>query len=210
LNESTTPERGFLNPPQSDRPFLVHDSYKLLLYLHKGPRGLGPQSGQEMFFKYTASGSVETLFVCFFLKIPFMRGLKHTYAYLIKRDRRTILPSVTHSNTRKVLMSDSNDVTFAATDSEVTTLRLDRYAYVTLSGRIAVLRTWMRPIVRDRVAWSVSLLVCPSVTEVSPAKTAELIEMRFGLWARMRAQGWGPFPPMGRGNFDGREKGGPL
>jgi len=38
-------------------------------------------------------------------------------------------------------MSDSNDVTFAAIDSEVTTLRLDRYAYVTLLGRIAVLRT---------------------------------------------------------------------
>ena len=39
----------------------------------------------------------------------------------------------------------------------------------------------MRPIVTDRVAWSVGL----SVTLVSPAKTAEPIEMPFGLWARM-------------------------
>jgi len=35
----------------------------------------------------------------------------------------------------------------------------------------------MQPIVTDRVAWS----VCQSVTLVSPAKTAELIEMPFGL-----------------------------
>jgi len=39
----------------------------------------------------------------------------------------------------------------------------------------------MWPIVTDRVAWSVSL----SVTLVSPAKTAESIEMLFGLWARI-------------------------
>ena len=36
-------------------------------------------------------------------------------------------------------------------------------------------------IVTDGVVWS----VCRSVTIVSPAKTAELIEMPFGLWARM-------------------------
>jgi len=35
----------------------------------------------------------------------------------------------------------------------------------------------MRPTVTDRVAWSVGLSVC--------AKTAEPIEMPFGLWARM-------------------------
>jgi len=35
----------------------------------------------------------------------------------------------------------------------------------------------MRPIVTDRVAWS----VCRSVTFVSPAKTAIPIEMLFGL-----------------------------
>ena len=35
----------------------------------------------------------------------------------------------------------------------------------------------MRPILTDRVAWSVSL----SVTLVSPAKTAALIELPFGL-----------------------------
>jgi len=39
----------------------------------------------------------------------------------------------------------------------------------------------MRPIVTNRVAWSVGL----SVTVVSPAKTAEPIEKSFGLWARI-------------------------
>jgi len=43
-------------------------------------------------------------------------------------------------------------------------------------GCIAVLRTEMRPVVTDRVAWSVGW----SVTVVSPAKTAEPIEMLFG------------------------------
>jgi len=38
----------------------------------------------------------------------------------------------------------------------------------------------MRPIVTDRVAWSVDLSDCPSVTQVSPAKTAEPIEMPQG------------------------------
>jgi len=33
------------------------------------------------------------------------------------------------------------------------------------------------PIVTDRIAWS--------VTVMSPAKTAELIEMPFGLWTRV-------------------------
>jgi len=39
----------------------------------------------------------------------------------------------------------------------------------------------MRPIVTDRVAWSVGL----SVIAVSPAKTAEPIEMPFGIWTRV-------------------------
>ena len=39
----------------------------------------------------------------------------------------------------------------------------------------------MRPIVTDRVAWFVRL----SVTIVSPAKTAEPIEMPFGAWTRV-------------------------
>ena len=41
----------------------------------------------------------------------------------------------------------------------------------------------MWPIVTDRVAWSVGL----SVTLVSPAKTAALIEMPFGLETRVGA-----------------------
>jgi len=39
----------------------------------------------------------------------------------------------------------------------------------------------MRSIVTDRVAWSVGL----SVTVVSPAKTAEPIEMQFGMLRRV-------------------------
>jgi len=39
----------------------------------------------------------------------------------------------------------------------------------------------MRPIVTDRVAWSVGQSVCRSVTLVSPAKTPEAITMPFGL-----------------------------
>jgi len=66
----------------------------------------------------------------------------------------------------------------------------------------------MRPIVTDRVAWS----VCLSVTLVSPAKMAEPIEMPFGLWTRVgsrnRVLDGGPDLPMRRGNFG--EKSHPL
>jgi len=53
-----------------------------------------------------------------------------------------------------------------------------------LLGRIAVLRTYMRSIIIDRVAWSVSL----SDTLVSLAKTAAPVQMPFGLrtWLRPR------------------------
>jgi len=58
----------------------------------------------------------------------------------------------------------------------------------------------MRPIVTDRVAWSVSL----SVTQVSPANTAKLIKMLFGLWTRV-SQGNqvldGVQIPHGKGQF---------
>jgi len=48
----------------------------------------------------------------------------------------------------------------------------------------------MRPIFTDRVAWSVGLSVCLSVTVVSHANTAEPIEMPFGLKTRVgRTQG---------------------
>jgi len=59
------------------------------------------------------------------------------------------------------------------------------------------------PIVTDQVVWSVGL----SVTLVSPAKTAELIEMPFGLrswvgpWNHVLDRG--PDPPMERDNFEG-------
>jgi len=62
----------------------------------------------------------------------------------------------------------------------------------------------MRPIVTDRVALSVGLSVCLSVchTIVSPAKTAELIEMPFGLRTLV-----GPGNPVSDGSTDQREKG---
>ena len=53
----------------------------------------------------------------------------------------------------------------------------------------------MWPIVADRVAWPVGR----SVAIVSPAKTAELIKMLFGLWTRMgpgnHVLDKGPDPP---------------
>jgi len=74
-----------------------------------------------------------------------------------------------------------------------------------LLGRIAVLRTQMRPILTDRVAWSVGLSVGRSVTLVSPAKTAAPIELPFGMrtWVGPlnHVLDGGPDPPMGRGKF---------
>jgi len=45
----------------------------------------------------------------------------------------------------------------------------------------------MRPIVTDRVAWSVDLLACHTTSEppLSPAETAEAIEMPFALRTRV-------------------------
>ena len=67
----------------------------------------------------------------------------------------------------------------------------------------------MRPILTDQVAWSVG----PSVTLVSPAKTAAPIELPFGLrtWVdpRNHALDGGPDPPVGRGKFLG-ENGRPI
>jgi len=58
-----------------------------------------------------------------------------------------------------------------------------------------------------------SSVVCRSVTLVSPAKTAEPVEMPFVLrtWVRPgnHVLDGGPDPPMGRGNFLG-EMGVPL
>jgi len=59
----------------------------------------------------------------------------------------------------------------------------------------------MRPIVTDRVAWSV---VCLSVTVVSPAKKDEPIEMPFGLktWFRNHVLHGASDPPTRMGNFE--------
>jgi len=43
----------------------------------------------------------------------------------------------------------------------------------------------MQSIGTDRVAWSLGRSVCRSVTLVSPVKTAEPIEMPFGLRTRV-------------------------
>ena len=71
----------------------------------------------------------------------------------------------------------------------------------------------MRSIVRDRVARSACRSVGLSVTIVSPAKTAEPIEMPFGLrtWLgpRDHVLDGGSDPPMGRGKFRG-ENGRPI
>ena len=68
---------------------------------------------------------------------------------------------------------------------------------------------YMRPVVTDRLVWSVSL----SVTVVSPAKTADTD--RDGVWVedlggpKEPCIRWGFRSPMGMGNFKG-ERGGPL
>jgi len=71
----------------------------------------------------------------------------------------------------------------------------------------------MRPIVTDRIAWSVSRSVGLTVTLVSPAKTAALIEMPFELRTRVRPRNHvldgGPDPFVERGNFE-RGKGRPI
>ena len=75
-------------------------------------------------------------------------------------------------------------------------------------GRIAVLRTQMRPILTDRVAWSVGL----SVTLVSHAKMAAPIRLPFGLrtWVGPGTMyQMGSRSPIGRGNFFG-ENGRPI
>jgi len=73
----------------------------------------------------------------------------------------------------------------------------------------------MRPVVTDGVAWSVDWSVCQSVTLVSPAKTAEPIEMPLGLRSRVGPgnhvlDGSPDLPmPMRRGKFWG-ENGRPI
>jgi len=78
-----------------------------------------------------------------------------------------------------------------------------------LLGRIAVLRTQMRPILTDRVAWSVGLSVGRSVTLVSPAKTAAPIELPFGLRTWMgpgkHVLDGGSRSPHGKGQIFGGE-----
>ena len=65
----------------------------------------------------------------------------------------------------------------------------------------------MPPIVADGVVWSVGCSVSLSVTIVSPAKMAELIEILFGLWTREGPRnyilGGGQDLPIRRGNFEG-------
>jgi len=66
----------------------------------------------------------------------------------------------------------------------------------------------MRPIVRDEVAWSVRLSICRSVTIVSRAKTAQPIDMPFGLWwtqvgPRKHVLDVGP-DPYAKGQFKGK------
>jgi len=79
-----------------------------------------------------------------------------------------------------------------------------RFFYSSITTNI--IRPHRSTIVTDQVAWSVSLLVCQSDTLVSPAKTAEPIEMPFGLRIRVGAGNHifnGVHIPMGRGNFEG-------
>ena len=57
-------------------------------------------------------------------------------------------------------------------------------------------------------------LICQSVTLLSPAKTAERVEMPFGLRTQVGPENHvldgGPDPLMGKGNFKGRGAGLPI
>jgi len=70
----------------------------------------------------------------------------------------------------------------------------------------------MRSVVTDRVVWSVDLSVGPSVTLMSPVKTAKPIDMPFRLRTRVvpgnHVLDGGPDLPMGRGNVE--EEGRPI
>ena len=76
--------------------------------------------------------------------------------------------------------------------------------------KMTVLRTRRCGLVTDRVAWPVGLSVGWSVTVVSPAKTAEPIEMPFGLWTPVDARKHvlqGIQIPMPRAIFTGKDMG---
>jgi len=72
-----------------------------------------------------------------------------------------------------------------------------------------VCRPDISPNVLPLIQIQIFLSVCLCVTLVSPAKVAEPIEMLFGLrtWVGPgnRVLDGGPDPPMGRGNFKGKE-----
>jgi len=65
----------------------------------------------------------------------------------------------------------------------------------------------MRPIVTDRVAWSVGLSAGLSLTQVNSAKMTAPTEIPFGLRTQVGPRNHvldgGPDPPIGRGNFEG-------
>ena len=85
------------------------------------------------------------------------------------------------------------------------------FDHLLLLGRIAVLRTQMRPIVTNRVAWSVDRLICLSVCHSSEpcefSKTTEPTEMPFVLRIRVDLRDHaldGVLIQMGRSNFEGK------
>jgi len=74
--------------------------------------------------------------------------------------------------------------------------------FVSFLGHIVLLHTYVRPVVTDRVPWS----ICRSVTVVSLAKTAQPIEILFGLRNRMGPRNcirWRFISPHEKGKFWG-------
>jgi len=86
------------------------------------------------------------------------------------------------------------------------TVKTVAYVRFLILGRIAVLCTMYY--VLCRLLLQTEQHGLSSVAVVSPAKTAELMEMLFGLWAqrdpRNHMLDGGPDRPMGRGNFEER------
>jgi len=97
-----------------------------------------------------------------------------------RTNRHMTLSAITSSRAHDSEPTTADSITLLdTTNTHTSSSDLQRFQFH-FSGCIVVLCTQRRPIVTDRVVWSVGL----SVTVVSPAKTAEPIEILFGLWPR--------------------------
>ena len=96
-------------------------------------------------------------------------------------------------------------IDFADIVSLVSTIPHYNIAQLTIRLHLTTMQMW--PIVTDRLAWCVCLPICRSVCDnLEPWKTAEPIEMAFGMWTRVgprnHVSDGGPDLPVRKGNFE--------